>query len=103
MNRFTVDEVNEAELSNSYESISSFYFKHEISWNWPMVIMWLLCVLLVGYLFFLILKGLSLILCQIPVKISFNNIRNSINSGKNIEEQMKDFRQEVSKFRNTLI
>ena len=97
VNRYTVDEVNEVELSNSYESIGSFYFKHEISWNWPIVIMWLLCVLFVGYLIFLILKGLFLISCQIPVKISFNKIRNSINSRKNKEEQMNDFRQEVKK------
>lgn len=99
VSRFTVDEVNEVELTNSYESIGSFYFKHEISWNWPIVIMWLLCVLLVGYLIFLILKGLSLISCQIPVKISFNKIRNSINSGgkkrrKYKKEEKKDNNEE---------
>ncbi len=82
VNRNTIDEVNETELSNSYESIGSFYFKHEISSNWPIVIMWLLCVLLVCYLIFFIL-------CKIPVKISFNKIRNSINSGNNKKEQRK--------------
>lgn len=93
VNRNTIDEVNETELSNSYESIGSFYFKHEISWNWPIVIMWLLCVLLVCYLIFLILKGLYFILCKIPVKISFNKIRNSINSRKNKEGQIKKKRK----------
>lgn len=72
----TIDNVNGTNLGNSYQSIGSFYYAHKISYNWPIIILWILCALILVVLAFLIIAKL------IGIVFAFRHKADSINRNK---------------------
>ena len=64
VNRETVDEVNEAEVTAPYQSIGSFYYAHHVSTNWLVILLWLVCLALILFLLFIILKWLLILILK---------------------------------------
>ena len=67
VNRETIDEVNEAGITNPYQPIGSFYFAHRVSMNWIIILLWLVCLALILFLVFIFFKwlfGIILLSCS---------------------------------------
>ena len=103
VNRETIDEVNEAGITNPYQSIGTFYFAHRVSMNWIIILLWLVCLALILFLVFIFIKwvfGIILLSCSSLASLfKFPRINNSIkrSSQKTFDKQTNKKKKEKKK------